>query len=59
MEIMRSKMQQVQMVKAVKNNLWITDPEEIEDPDEHLSVWYQNQITKTFDKLKRQAKGSK
>ena len=33
MEIMRSKMQQVQMGKAVKNNLWITDPEEVDDPE--------------------------
>ena len=33
MEIMRSKMQQVQMGKAVKNNLWITDPEEVKDPE--------------------------
>ena len=33
MEIMRNKMQQVQMGKAVKNNLWITDPEEVKDPE--------------------------
>ena len=33
MERMRSKMQQVQMGKAVKNNLWITDPEEVDDPE--------------------------
>ena len=26
-------MQQVQMGKSVKNDLWITDPEEIEDPE--------------------------
>ena len=26
-------MQQVQMGKAVKNNLWITDPEEVDDPE--------------------------
>ena len=26
-------MQQVEMGKAVKNNLWITDPEEVEDPE--------------------------
>ena len=33
MEIMRNKMQQVQMGKAIKNNLWITDPEEVDDPE--------------------------
>ena len=33
MQMMRSKMQQVQMGKAVKNNLWITDPEEVDDPE--------------------------
>ena len=33
MEIMRSKMQQVQMGKSIKNNLWITDPEEVDDPE--------------------------
>ena len=33
MEITRSKMQQVQMGKAIKNNLWITDPEEVDDPE--------------------------
>ena len=26
-------MQQVQMGKSVKNDLWITDPEEVEDPE--------------------------
>jgi co-chaperonin GroES (HSP10) len=26
-------MQQVQMGKAYKNNLWITDPEEVDDPE--------------------------
>ncbi len=29
----RSKMQQVEMGNAIKNDSWITDPEEIQDPE--------------------------